>query len=87
MFSYSVCNMIMIQVLNVKLHYQHTFFREYLVALKRAVVLVRRGLLRLAAEAVQGAALPLQCVHHVHGSDSLPLGMLAVGNCITDDIL
>ena len=53
------------------------------------VILARRerGLLHLAAEAVQCTTLPLQCIHHVHGCDSLSLGVLAVGDCITDDIL
>ena len=41
----------------------------------------------LAAEAVQGAALPLQSVDDVHGSDGLPLGMLGVGDGIPDDVL
>ena len=41
----------------------------------------------LAAEAVQGAALPLQSIDDVHGSDGLPLGMLGVGDGIPDDIL
>merc|ERR1719230_1800766 len=42
---------------------------------------------QLSSKAVQGPALPLQGVHHVHGSHSLPLGMLSVGDSITDDIL
>ena len=41
----------------------------------------------LAAESVQGPALPLQSVDNVHGSDSLPLGMLSVGDGVADDIL
>ena len=41
----------------------------------------------LTAEAVEGAALPLQGIDHIHGSDGLPLGMLGVGDSITDDIL
>ena len=41
----------------------------------------------LAAEAVQGAALPLQSIDDVHGSDGLPLGMLGVGDGIPDDVL
>ena len=46
-----------------------------------------KGLLHLAAKTVQCAALPLQCIYHVHGGDSLALGVLTVGDCITDDIL
>ena len=41
----------------------------------------------LTAEAVQGAALPLQSVDHIHGGDGLPLGVLGVGDSITDDVL
>ena len=41
----------------------------------------------LAAEAVQGPALPLQSVHHVKGGDGLAPGVLCVGDCIPDDIL
>ena len=41
----------------------------------------------LSAEAVQGAALPLQSVDDVHGSDGLPLGVLGVGDGIPDDVL
>merc|ERR1719430_2046155 len=28
----------------------------------------------------------LEGIHHIHGSNSLPLGMLGVGDSITDDI-
>ena len=31
--------------------------------------------------------MPLECVDHVHGSDSLPLGVFCVGDRIPDDIL
>ena len=41
----------------------------------------------LTAESVQGAALAFQSVHHIHGGDSLPLGVLGVGDGITDDVL
>lgn len=40
----------------------------------------------LTAEAVQGAALTFQGVDYIHGSDSLPLGMLGVGDGISDDV-
>ena len=43
--------------------------------------------MKLSSKAVQGASLSLQGVHHIHGSDSLPLSMLGVGDSITDDIL
>merc|ERR1719411_2495509 len=41
----------------------------------------------LTAKAVEGAALPLQGIDNIHGSDCLPLGMLGVGDCIPNDIL
>ena len=41
----------------------------------------------LTAEAVQGAALALEGVDHVHGGDGLPLGVLGVGDGVTDDVL
>ena len=41
----------------------------------------------LSTETVEGPALSLERVHHVHGSDGLPLGMLRVGDSIADDIL
>ena len=41
----------------------------------------------LTSESVQGPALPLQGVDNIHSGHSLPLGVLGVGNCITDDIL
>jgi len=41
----------------------------------------------LTAESVQGAALPLEGIDHIHGSDGLPLGMLSVGDGIPDDVL
>merc|ERR1711887_442344 len=42
---------------------------------------------KLSSKAIQGPALPLQGVHDVHGSHSLPLGVLSVGDSISDDIL
>ena len=41
----------------------------------------------LSTESVQGTSLPLQGIDHIHGGDSLPLGVLGVGNSIPDDIL
>ena len=42
---------------------------------------------QLSSKAVEGPALPLEGVHHVHGSDSLPLGMLSVGDSVPNDVL
>ena len=41
----------------------------------------------LAAEAVEGAALALERVHDVERGDGLSLGVLGVGDGITDDVL
>ncbi|KFO96024.1 hypothetical protein N300_13129, partial [Calypte anna] len=41
----------------------------------------------LAAEAVEGASLPLQGVHYVHSCHRLPLGMLGVRHSIADHVL
>merc|ERR550519_2658278 len=42
---------------------------------------------KLSSEAVQGPSLPLQGIHHIHGSHSLPFGVLRVGDGIADDVL
>ena len=61
----------------------------FLVAFKKAgcfrVVLV--GERCLTAESVQSATLPLESIDHIHSSDSLPLGVLGVGDSVTDDVL
>ena len=41
----------------------------------------------LTSEAVQGTSLTLQGIDNIHGGYCLPLGVLGVGDCITDDIL
>ena len=41
----------------------------------------------LTSETVKGAALSLECVHHIKGGHSLPAGMLGVGHGISDDVL
>ena len=46
---------------------------------------VRTG--SLTSESVQGTSLPLQGVDDVHGGHGLPLGVLGVGDGITDHIL
>jgi hypothetical protein len=42
---------------------------------------------RLTSETVEGATLSLEGVNNIHGSDSLPLGMLSVSDSITNHIL
>jgi hypothetical protein len=41
----------------------------------------------LTTETVQGAALALEGVHDVEGGDGLALGVLSVGDSVTDDTL
>ena len=41
----------------------------------------------LTSESVEGTSLAFQGIDDIHGGDSLPLGMLGVGDSITDDIL
>ena len=40
-----------------------------------------------ASEAIESTSLPLESVDHIHGGDGLPLGVLGVGDGITDDVL
>ena len=47
----------------------------------------QEGRASLAAEPVEGAALALEGVHHVHGRHGLPAGVLSVGHRVADDIL
>ena len=51
------------------------------------VFLVQQRWCCLTAEAVEGAALPLEGIDNIHGGDSLPLGVFSVGDGIPDDIL
>ncbi len=60
-----------------------------LVALERAVgfpTMLVESAWSLTSESVQGASLTFQSVDHVHSSDGLPLGVLAVGDCVADDV-
>ena len=41
----------------------------------------------LTSESVEGAALPLEGVHYVHGGDGLPFGVLGVGHSVADNVL
>ena len=41
----------------------------------------------LTTKTVQSAALAFESIDYVHGSHSLPLGVLCVGDSITDDVL
>ncbi len=56
------------------------------MALKRAV-LEKPMKIGLTSESVQGASLSLQGVHDIHSGDGLPLGVLGVGDGVTDNIL
>ena len=66
--------------------YKRYIFREICVALKRAVLSVNNTSVCLTAESVEGSALSLQSVDYVHSCDGLPLGVLCVGDGITDDV-
>ena len=41
----------------------------------------------LTTESVEGSALSLEGIDDIHGGDSLPLGVLGVGDSVTDDVL
>ena len=41
----------------------------------------------LAAGAVDGAAMELEVVDHIHGGANLPLGVLGVGDGVVDHVL
>ena len=41
----------------------------------------------LTTESVEGSALSLESIDDIHGGDSLPLGVLGVGDSVTDDVL
>lgn len=58
-----------------------------MVALKRAVVCGGEELSCLTSESVEGTSLSLQGVDDIHGGDGLPLGVLGVGDGITDHVL
>ena len=64
---------------------------ENVVALKKAVFVQQLTAWgetdHLTSESVECTSLTFQSVDNVHGGDSLPLGMLGVGDCITDDVL
>ena len=45
------------------------------------------GRMRLGTETVKGSALSLEGVDDVEGGDGLPLGVLGVGDGVTDDVL
>ena len=47
----------------------------------------KTGVCCLTSESVQGATLAFQSIDDVHGGDGLPLGVLGVGDGVTDDVL
>ena len=59
------------------------------MALKRAVGVMREVVdgFDLTSESVEGSALTLQSVDDIHGGDGLSLGVLGVGDGISDDVL
>ena len=57
------------------------------VAFRKAGFGVTSATRCLTSESVEGTALPLEGVDNVHGGHSLPLGVLGVGDGITDHTL
>ena len=53
---------------------------------KKGRLLLNNTSVCLTAESVEGPALSLKSIDDVHGCDGLPLGMLCVGDGITDDV-
>ena len=43
--------------------------------------------MQLTSESVEGTALSFQAVDDIHSRDGLPLGVLGVGDCVTDHVL
>ena len=41
----------------------------------------------LTSESVEGTSLTFQGIDDIHGGDSLPLGVLGVGDGVSDDVL
>ena len=72
---------------SAQMRYKQFSFVKMWLALKRAVCCGAADRGNLTSETVQGAALTFQCVDDVHGGDGLALGVLGVGDSITDDVL
>ena len=74
-------------------YWLHGGYLLIFVALKRAVGLVfdqrelRASSVDLSTEAVEGASLSLEGVDDIHSCHGLSLGVLAVGDSVTDDVL
>merc|ERR1740131_110935 len=41
----------------------------------------------LTSKSIQSTSLPLESIHNIHGSDSLPLGVFSVGDSVSDHVL
>ena len=67
--------------------FKNELFCKDMGALKRAVYKKLGELTDLTTESVEGTSLTFEGVDDIHGGDSLPLGVLRVGDSITDDIL
>ena len=63
-----------------------TFVREW-GSNKSLLFFWGRLLSCLTSESVESTALTFEGIDYIHGGDSLPLGVLGVGDGITDDIL
>ena len=52
----------------------------------RRIAFICKSKEKLSPKAIERPPLPLESVHHIHGSDSLPLGVLRVGDGVLDGI-
>ena len=59
------------------------------MALRRADWLVLKSSEKrnLTAESVEGASLPLESIDNIHGRHGPSLGVLCIGDCVTDHVL
>ena len=53
----------------------------------RRIAFICKSKEKLSPKAIERPPLPLEGVHHVHGSDGLPLGVLGVGDSVPNDVL
>jgi hypothetical protein len=71
----------------VEIQYTYSSLKIIWWPLKGPFGYVEVGRRCLTSETVQSTALTLERVDDVHGSDGLALGVLAVGDSVTDDVL
>ena len=62
-------------------------FRKSWWLLKEPFFVISAQQCSLTSKPVQGSSLTFQCVHHVHCSHRLALGVFRVSNSVTDNVL